>query len=210
MASKVLTQSADDVECDSCQNPVSFFCRQRGLNLCDACTPDHPRLESRTSHDAVDYESKDDDAICFCDLHPINELSAFCRTCDAPICVLCISIEHKTHEISELSEKKQELLESITRENDRLQSLRYELERIVAHTLKQLSSLSLVYQKRKNEATTQAEEWYTMIDNHMHVKKLHLEIEELKRENAKILQEHKHERNGHTEIQTNNEGAENN
>ena len=191
MASKEITQSADVVNCDSCQNPVSFFCRRCGVNLCDACTPEHLRLKARTSHDVVDYESKDDDVICFCDLHPIHELSVFCRTCDVPICVVCIPIKHKTHEISELSEKKQELLESITRENDRLQSFRQELERILAHTTNQLSSLSLVYQKRKDEVTTQAEEWHTMINNH--VKKLHLEIEESKRENEKIFQKHKHE-----------------
>ena len=191
MASVTTTQGQEVVECDLCQNPVSFFCRRCGVNLCDACIPVHLRVKSKTGHDLVDYVSKDDDDTCFCDSHPKHECSAFCKTCDAPICMLCVSIKHKSHKISELSDKIKELLQSITRENDRLQSFRYVLEKKLKDTTQQLSSLSFVYQKGKNDVTAQGVEWHKLID--MHVKKLHQELDDLKKENEAVLQKQNQE-----------------
>ena len=191
MASVATTQGQEVVECDLCQNPVSFFCRRCGVNLCDACIPVHLRVKSKTGHDLVDYVSKADDDTCFCDSHPKHECSAFCKTCDAPICMLCVSIKHKSHKISELSDKMKELLQSITRENDRLQSFRYVLEKKLKDTTQQLSSLSFVYQKGKNDVTTQGVEWHKLIDKH--VKKLHQELDDLKNENEAVLQKQKQE-----------------
>ena len=58
MASDETTQGQEVVECDFCQNPVSFFCRRYGVNLCDACIPEHLRVKSKTGHDVVDYVSR--------------------------------------------------------------------------------------------------------------------------------------------------------
>ncbi|XP_078327008.1 uncharacterized protein LOC111113340 [Crassostrea virginica] len=191
MASNVTTQGQEIVECDLCPNPVSFFCRRCGVNLCDPCVSDHLRLSSQNGHDVVDFAKKDDDDTCFCESHPKHECSAFCKTCDLPICLLCVSIKHKSHDLSELSEKIEELLKSIGQENNRLQSSRHELERLLDHTTKQLSSLSSLYQKRKEEVTSQGDEWHKQIDNT--VKKLHQELDELKKENEAMLQRQKKE-----------------
>ncbi|XP_078327006.1 uncharacterized protein LOC144623031 [Crassostrea virginica] len=191
MASNVTTQGQEVVECDLCQNPVSFFCRRCGVSLCDSCVPDHLRVSSQTGHDVVDFAMKDDDCTCFCESHPKHECSAFCKTCDLPICLLCVSIKHKSHNLSELSDKIEELLKSIGQENNRLQSSRHELERLLDHTAKQLSSLSSFYQKRKEEVTARGDEWHKQIDKT--VKKLHQELDELKKNNEVMLQKQKKE-----------------
>ena len=111
----MISQGQEAVECGLCQNPVSFFCRRCGVNLCDPCVPVHLRVKSKFGHDVVDYASKDNDA--------------------------------------ELHDKVEELLKEITQENDRLQSFRHEMKTLLDHTTKQLSSLSSVYQKKKDEVT---------------------------------------------------------
>ena len=191
MASDETTQGQEVVECDLCQNPVSFYCRRCGVNICDACIPEHLRVKSKTGHDVVDYVSKDDDDTCFCDSHPEHECSAFCRTCDAPICMLCVSIKHRSHTISDLSDKINELLKSITSENDRLQSFRHELEKNLNDTTEQLSSLSSVYMKGKDEVTARGEEWHKLIGDY--VNKLHQQLDELRRESETVLQKQKQE-----------------
>lgn len=120
MTSEEETQGQHIVECDLCQTPVSFFCRRCGVNLCDHCLPIHVRIKSKNGHDVVDYVSKDDDDTGFCDSHPKNECSAYCKTCNVPICMLCVSIKHKSHEMCELSDKVEELLKVIAEENERL------------------------------------------------------------------------------------------
>ncbi|XP_022325290.2 uncharacterized protein LOC111125604 [Crassostrea virginica] len=191
MASQITYQGQEAVECGLCQNPVSFFCRRCGVNLCDSCLPEHARVKSKFGHDVVDYASKDDDDVCLCDSHPENKCSAYCKECDVPICILCVSIKHRSHEISELQDKVEELLKEITKENDRLQSFRHEMKTLLDHTTKQLSSLSTIYQKRKDEVTARGKEWHKQIDNH--VKKLHQELDEAKKKNEAVLQKQKRE-----------------
>nr|XP_034327005.1 uncharacterized protein LOC117689527 isoform X2 [Crassostrea gigas]XP_034327007.1 uncharacterized protein LOC117689527 isoform X2 [Crassostrea gigas] len=48
------------VECDLCQQPVSFFCRPCGVNLCEPCVTKHLRVKSKYCHGIVDYTWKDD------------------------------------------------------------------------------------------------------------------------------------------------------
>ncbi|XP_022326079.1 uncharacterized protein LOC111126016 [Crassostrea virginica] len=191
MASQVTSQGQEAVECGLCQNPVTFFCRRCGVNLCDSCLPEHARVKSKFGHDVVDYASKDDDDVYFCDSHPENKCSAYCKGCDVPICILCVSIKHRSHEISELQDKVEELLKEITRENDRLQSFRHEMKTLLDHTTKQLSSLSSVYQKKKDEVTARGKDWHKHIDET--VKKLHQELDEAKKENEMVLQKLKTE-----------------
>eukprot|EP00105_Crassostrea_gigas_P001662 XP_011413917.1 PREDICTED: E3 ubiquitin-protein ligase TRIM36-like [Crassostrea gigas] len=179
------------VECDLCQQPVSFFCRRCGVNLCDPCVPIHLRVKSKNGHDIVDYTSKDDDDKCHCDSHPQNDCSAYCKTCDAPICMLCVSIKHKSHEMSELSDKIEELLKIIAKENDQLQSSKHELERILDHTMKMLSSIPSIYKQRKDEVTARGEEWHKQIEET--VKKLHQELDDMRKEHEAVLQKQKKE-----------------
>ncbi|XP_065944773.1 E3 ubiquitin-protein ligase TRIM71-like [Magallana gigas] len=179
------------VECNLCQQPVSFICRRCRVNLCDPCALIHLRVKSKNGHDIVDYTSKDDDDTCHCDSHPQNDCSAYCKTCDAPICMLCVSIKHKSHEMSELSDKIEELLKMIARENDRLQSSKHELQRTLDHTTKLLSSIPSVYQLRKDEVTERGEEWIKLIEKT--VKKLHQELDGMQKEHEVVLQKQKTE-----------------
>ncbi|XP_065945333.1 protein wech-like [Magallana gigas] len=177
------------VECDLCQQPVSFFCRRCGVNLCDPCALIHLRVKSKNGHDVVHYASKDDDDTCHCDSHPQNDCSAYCKTCETPICMLCVTIKHKSHEISELSDKIEELLKVIATENDRLQSFKHEFERILDHTTKLLTSISSIYKLRKDEVTARGEEWHRQIEKI--VKKLHQELDDMQKEHEALLQKQK-------------------
>ncbi|XP_065944139.1 E3 ubiquitin-protein ligase TRIM71 isoform X2 [Magallana gigas] len=198
MASEESTQGQHFVECDLCQKPVSFFCRRCGVNLCDPCVPVHLRLKSKTGHDVVHFTSREDENTCLCESHPLNDCSAYCKTCDVPICFLCVSITHKSHEISELSDKikelnrhgkPEELLNVIAKENERLQSSKQDLEKILNHTTKQLSWLPLNYKKKKDEVTARGEKWHKQIEET--VKKLHQELDDMQKEHEAVLQKQK-------------------
>nr|XP_034326260.1 uncharacterized protein LOC105344127 [Crassostrea gigas] len=200
MASEESTQGQHFVECDLCQKPVSLFCRRCGVNLCDPCVPVHLRLKSKTGHDVVHFTSREDENTCLCESHPLNDCSAYCKTCDVPICFLCVSITHKSHEISELSDKikelnrhgkPEELLNVIAKENERLQSSKQDLEKILNHTTKQLSWLPLNYKKRKDEVTARGEEWIKLIEEI--VKKLHQDLDDIQKEHEAVLQKQKKE-----------------
>lgn len=70
-------------------------------------------------------------------------------------------------------------MKDITRENDRLKLSCRELNSLLDHTTKQLSSFSSIYQKRKDEVTARGKEWHKLIDKH--AKKLHQELDDQKK-----------------------------
>ena len=149
IASQETTPCQEVVNCSLCQTPVSFFCRRCKINLCDSCIPCHLRVKSEFGHDVVDIGSKDEVDSCFCDAHPQYKCSAYCKTCDVVICIFCISIRHMSHEITELSSNV-ELFKRFSRGKDLLLSFKNEIEPVLNHTNKLLSSFSSIYQTRKD------------------------------------------------------------
>ncbi|XP_056015628.1 uncharacterized protein LOC125675254 [Ostrea edulis] len=191
MASEDDTHGQYVIECDLCKQLVSFFCRRCGVNLCDPCVPVHLRIKSKTGHDVVDYASREGVDTSTCDSHPQNECSVYCQTCDVPICLVCVSIKHKSHEMSELSEKIDELMKTIMVENKRLQKHKNELEKILDHTTQRLPSLSKIYQQKKDEVTSRGEEWHRQIEKT--VKTLHQELDDMQKEHESLLRKQKRE-----------------
>lgn len=158
MSSEEGNQDENFSECDLCQKPVSLVCRRCNVNLCDHCIPIHLRVKSKNAHDVVDYVIKDDDDTQFCDFHPEYDCSAYCETCNVPIWIICVFIKHKSHEMLELSDKLKELSKVIAKENDRHQTFKHELETLLNHTTKMLSSMCSIYKQRKDEVTAHGEE----------------------------------------------------
>lgn len=87
--------------------------------------------------------------------------------------------------MSELSDKIEELSKVLAWENDRLQLFKDELEKILNHTTKMLSSISSVYKQKKDEITARGEEWYKQIENT--VKYFHQEMDDMQKEHETLL-----------------------
>lgn len=68
-------------------------------------------INCKTGHDVVEYVNKEDEDACFCDSHPENKCSAYCKTCDIPICI-CLSIKHKSQDVPELKDKIESSIDS--------------------------------------------------------------------------------------------------
>ena len=181
-------RSQEPVECDLCQETVSFFCRRCRVKLCDTCVPVHLRVKCKYGHDVVDFASKCAEESNFCKSHPENICSAFCKTCDAPICLLCASVKHKLHDVSELTDEML-LLKEFAGKKARIQLLTDQLERILNHTVKQLSTISSFYQKMKNKVSARGDACHKLIEKI--VKERHKELDVLKMESKVVLQNQK-------------------
>lgn len=75
-------------------------------------------VKFRNGYDVVDYVSKDDDDICFCEFYFKNECCVYCKICNVLICMLCVFIKYKFYEMFELFDKIEEFLKVIVMEND--------------------------------------------------------------------------------------------
>ncbi|XP_061173728.1 uncharacterized protein LOC133182895 [Saccostrea echinata] len=142
-------------------------------------------LKSENEHDVVKYSELNKTKEENCLTHPKQQCCAFCSTCDIPICLLCVSIKHRTHEIMELSEKADDLSDFISKENERLQSMESELENFLDHTSKKIEGLPQVYQQSKDDVTTQARKWHKEIERTK--KKIHEDLDKMQEKNIALL-----------------------
>lgn len=171
-------QAHQSVGCDQCGQSVLFFCRQCKFNLCEYCFEYHQRTKSRNGHDIVDYDERNNEDTSKCGFHPQKECVAYCKSCNVPICLLCITLRHKSHDVSELSDKIGELFTVIS-----------DLETVLKHTKIFLSSSYSVYQTTKDQVTARGEEWHEEVN--MKVKKAHQELDEMQKKQQTELQKQK-------------------
>lgn len=139
----------NSVECSLCDNQVSFFCIVCKKDLCVPCVVKHLRLIPKGCHNIVEFKNKD--SVCFCEYHPQKECEAYCKSCDASICLICATLKHNLHETFELSEKINELLQLIKQGNDLLQSWKNESWKVLDQTTKLVPFISLSYKQKTNE-----------------------------------------------------------
>ncbi|XP_062595026.1 uncharacterized protein LOC134256394 [Saccostrea cucullata] len=185
MASSVLIQGQHYIECDVCKSPVIFTCKRCTVNLCHACVESHILLKSKNGHNVTKYNEQNKPKGGECLTHPQQQCSAFCKTCDIPICVICVSIKHGTHDTCELSEKVDLLSEFIATENERLTLMRSELEKILEQLGKRSASLRRVYKQTKSKISLHAKNWHKEIDKAE--KAMYKDLDDLQEKHAKLL-----------------------
>jgi hypothetical protein len=103
----------------------------------------------------------------------------------------CVLGKHKLHKISKISDKIEELMKTILKENERLQQYKYELEKIVDQGTQRLDSLSQIFQQKKEDIASRGEEWHRLIDKT--VKTLQQELDDMQKEHESLLQKQKSE-----------------
>ncbi|XP_062589298.1 uncharacterized protein LOC134250953 [Saccostrea cucullata] len=185
MTSSILRQGQHYLECDICKSPVNFKCKRCAVKLCSTCVGPHMLTKPKNGHDVTEYHEENRPDVGECLSHPQQQFSAFCETCDIPICVLCVSIKHKTHNICELSEKVDTLSDIIAKENERLHSMRSEFEKIFDHISKRTAALPHIYKQSKDNISSHARERHQQIDKAE--KALHSDLDELQEKHAEVL-----------------------
>ncbi|XP_062614222.1 uncharacterized protein LOC134275958 [Saccostrea cucullata] len=190
MAFSNLRQGQHYLECNVCKSPVILTCKKCAVNLCHACVEPHILLKSKNGHNVTKYNEQTKPEYGECLTHPQQKCSAFCKTCDIPICVICESIKHGTHDTCEISEKV-DLSELIATENERLKLTRAELEKILEHLGKRSASLQRVYKQTKDKISLHAKNWHKEIDKAE--KAMYKELNELREKHAKVLLKQKKE-----------------
>jgi hypothetical protein len=92
------------------------------VNVCDKCEQIHNKKQTNIHHQIVDLKTPLQDVEqkviidnIRCDEYQIKMACLFCRTCDHPVCQVCVSCTHNKHKFESieniLSEKMDELKE---------------------------------------------------------------------------------------------------
>lgn len=72
----------------------------------------------RNGYIILDFVSKDDYDLCFCEFYFEKECFFYCIICDVVICLVCVFIKYRLYDIFELVDKIKEFLKEIVKENN--------------------------------------------------------------------------------------------
>ncbi|XP_070564952.1 tripartite motif-containing protein 2-like [Ptychodera flava] len=94
--------------CEGCDEAESVkHCVQCDINFCRICAKSHSRMRSFKSHQLLTLEeyksAKSTDPISvegstYCTSHEDFFIEFYCFTCDAPVCLRCTALDHRSHD----------------------------------------------------------------------------------------------------------------
>ena len=94
------SQGQDIVRCKLCEeNAVELHCNFCRVDLCFSCIPVHMSDKTKR-HEVVEFNSRlEGPVLPECETHQKRRCETYCKECSIPTCALCVTGEHKMHDI---------------------------------------------------------------------------------------------------------------
>ena len=178
------TSYEKQVKCDDCSNKkidnaATHECTSCLKATCESCAIKHVivvhmsagdiRLHSLVSLDTDKLKRKQQFNLFekeFCNQHKENQLEIFCNVCQIAVCTRCFLSEHKTHDVSDITEV-------VRRAKKHIEEDTFDIGGISVAIRKELQKIG-TYRKQCEESTDdvrtrilqQVEEMKTLLDKH--------------------------------------------
>lgn len=154
------------IECELCCKTVSLHCTICKSDLCGQCVGIHINSMATQEHNIVSYRRRAfTPQLPSCSIHESEKCDLFCSKCNVPICVTCITLQHKAHPATKLEvqcnlEKNQIEDECKHLENDLCKNI---MESI-AYLQKNLEEVRKIYDKAQDAVFQKGTEWHKKVD----------------------------------------------
>ena len=84
--------------CNICSKAIEHHCKVCQVSLCWSCMTTH-MTDKTNRHQVVQFNYREKEAeLPECSSHERKHCEMYCNDCDKPICVFCVTTEHKKYE----------------------------------------------------------------------------------------------------------------
>ncbi|XP_061196300.1 E3 ubiquitin-protein ligase TRIM36-like [Saccostrea echinata] len=188
-----LQLAQDVVRCDVCsdpcreKSPAEVHCNTCHTNLCSPCVARHMVSDKAKKHDIVLFHSTDTEIILpTCSVHSKHKCDLFCVACHSPICLKCLSTDHNSHRVQEITELCRSLCKDIEKETEELEShIIPEFEDLVEDEEEKLKKLLQDYDKLEDSIEEHGEQVHKAVD--AVINKYKVKVQQMKQDDAKAL-----------------------
>lgn len=191
-------QGAQDViRCDICsdleKSPAEVHCNTCHTNVCSPCVVKHMELDRSRKHDIVLFHSAKTDLILpNCSSHVKLKCELFCKECLIPVCLKCLSSDHNSHKVEEVTELCKSLVHEIENETDELESyIIPEYEKIMDNEGENLKTMLQKYDKFESSIEEHGKQVHRLVD--IVIQKYKDRANQMMQADAKMLGQQKEE-----------------
>eukprot|EP00105_Crassostrea_gigas_P015621 XP_011432675.1 PREDICTED: uncharacterized protein LOC105331969 [Crassostrea gigas] len=185
----------DVIRCDVCSNnereksPAEVQCNTCHTNVCSPCVARHMALDKSKKHDIVLFHVASTEIILpSCSSHPQLKCDLFCKKCSIPICLKCLSSNHNSHNVEELTELCQKICKNIQDETKEIQQRVIPgFEKFLGEEDEKLKKLIEAYDKLDSSVEEHGKDIHRKVD--AVISKYKTKVQQKKQADAKILQQ---------------------
>ncbi|XP_063969350.1 E3 ubiquitin-protein ligase TRIM45-like [Lytechinus pictus] len=142
-------------KCTACkfQEDAVSFCRTCNNYMCDKCLQCHQRLSVFEGHEIVSMEDVIEGKVSIghlfekCFIHKQENKDMFCDDCKVRVCLRCVVVGHKVHNIKNQSDFEQELRRKVTALTQQCAAKKAELEKNIQNIEEQRHEVHTAMQK---------------------------------------------------------------
>ena len=191
---KVKAQSF--IECELCSNTVTLHCSICRIDLCGQCVGFHINSNPLNQHNVVSYRQKTVLPVFpECTIHEYEKCDLYCTQCCVPICLTCITLEHRAHSAIKLEVQGNRKKEQIHDECKIFENtLCKNLEDSITEIQQKITDLEKNYDGILKEIFEYRRKWHAEVDKV--VNRFSQEVADSKVQDIAILEKHKEENEG--------------
>ncbi|XP_062571890.1 E3 ubiquitin-protein ligase TRIM45-like [Saccostrea cucullata] len=160
------SQAQELITCDLCVKPVQQFCNSCQIGLYEDCINKHIKSLKSMKHDIVPFTKRTVQLVFpQCTSHSHQRCEAHCQQCDVPVCIKCLTGQHKSHAFDDLDKIIALKREKIKQETGEIEGIILKTTTQDSDTENKISKSMIHYTNLQKQATDQRKQWHQEVDN---------------------------------------------
>ncbi|XP_061177792.1 uncharacterized protein LOC133186579 [Saccostrea echinata] len=159
------TQAQELITCDLCVKPVQQFCNSCQVSLCEDCINKHVNSLKSMKHDIVPFTKRTVQLVFpQCTSHSHQRCEAHCQQCDVPVCIKCLTGQHKGHMSEDMADIITKMREKIKRETEEIEGIIPNNREKDTDAENEISCSTAHFVQLEIQAKNQRKQWHLEVD----------------------------------------------
>ncbi|XP_062599425.1 tripartite motif-containing protein 3-like [Saccostrea cucullata] len=160
------SQAQELITCDLCVKPVQQFCNSCQVGLCEDCINKHVKSLKSMKHDIVPFTKRTVQLVFpQCTSHSHQRCEAHCQQCDVPVCIKCLTGQHRGHMIEDMADVITKVREKVKRETEQIEAIIPQNREKDTEAENKISKSMVHFVQLEKQAKNQRKQWHLEVDN---------------------------------------------
>jgi hypothetical protein len=157
----------DAIRCSLCSDIVTLRCKSCAVNLCKLCVGRHFENSKALKHEILPYGLHSDSSEPEeqkCKDHPNQISNLYCQDCNVPVCLRCLTGNHKRHGAVDLAEIYEATRSTIKEDLQEMRHFKSEYEKVVQEMEGKLAQYKTEHNKEIDSLKELGKTWHHTVD----------------------------------------------